>query len=103
LRADHVVTFSLAPKLNGYTDERTRQLYDTLSDRLGAVPGVSGVSLARVPTIAGDNAMTSVSVEGYTPPADDDASSSLNVVGPGYCRARGIQVVAGREVTGSAG
>jgi len=101
LRADHVVTFSLAPKLNGYTDERTRQLYDTLSDRLAAVPGVSGVSLARVPTIAGDNAMTSVSVEGYTPPADDDASSSLNVVGPGYFRTLGIPLVAGREFTAS--
>ncbi len=97
IRTDHMVTFSLEPKLNGYTDERTRQLYDAVSERLAALPGVDAVSLARVPAIAGDVSTTNVTVEGYTPPGDDDAGSAVNTVGPGYFRTLGIPVVAGRE------
>ena len=35
--------FSLAPELNGYNTERTRQLFERIEDEFAAVPGVTSV------------------------------------------------------------
>ena len=39
IRTDHLMTFSINPKLNGYGDERTAQLYHDLRERLAAPAG----------------------------------------------------------------
>ena len=36
IRPDHLMTFSLTPKLSGYTDERTAQLYQRAARAAGA-------------------------------------------------------------------
>jgi len=49
MKTDHMVLFSIAPELNSYTTERTRQLFERMEDELSAVPGVTGVVIgARV-------------------------------------------------------
>jgi ABC-type antimicrobial peptide transport system permease subunit len=45
-RKDGLLAFSIDPALNGYTPERTAQLYRGLLDRLQALPGVTGVGQA---------------------------------------------------------
>lgn len=71
LTIDHLVTFSIAPELNGYQSGRTRTLFRRVEEELAAVPGVTGVTAAGVPILAGDNVNNDVAVEGY--PRDDNA------------------------------
>ncbi|HYE87484.1 MAG TPA: ABC transporter permease, partial [Vicinamibacterales bacterium] len=65
LKTDHLVLFSLAPELNSYTTERTRQLFERIEDELAAIPGVTGVVATMVPVLAGDNWGNSLAVEGF--------------------------------------
>lgn len=99
LKADHMVLFSIAPELNSYTTERTRQLFERVEDELAAVPGVTGVVAAMVPVLAGDNWGNSLAVEGFEAGPDTDANASFNGVGPGYFKTMGIPLMMGREFT----
>ncbi|MBZ5624155.1 MAG: ABC transporter permease [Acidobacteriia bacterium] len=99
IRADHLVTFSLLPKLNRYTDQGVAAFHEQLIGRLAAIPGVTLVSAARVPAIAGSNSSTTIEVEGYVAPSEDGAESNFNVVASGYFRTMGIPLIAGREFT----
>lgn len=44
IKTDHLMTFSLLPVLNQYTDQRSSQFYQQLIDRLEAVPGAQMVT-----------------------------------------------------------
>ena len=99
IRTDHLVSFSVAPKLNRYTDERVALFYAELADRLLAIPGVDLVSAAEVPAISGNVLRTSITVEGFTPADDERTSAHTNGIGPGYFRTLGIPLLAGREFT----
>jgi len=99
LKADHMVLFSLAPELNSYTTERTRQLFERVEDEVAAIPGVTSVVTTIVPVLAGDNWGNSLAVEGFEAGPDTDTNASFNAVGPGYLRTMGIPLMAGREFT----
>ena len=47
LAVDRLATFTVSPELNGYTPERSRQLFQRLDAELAAVPGVTGVAVRR--------------------------------------------------------
>jgi predicted permease len=97
MRADHLMTFAIAPRLNGYADERLARFYADLTERLASLPGVTSVSAATVPAIANSTTSTTIIVEGYTPRDNADRQSNLNAVGAGYFSTLGIPLVAGRE------
>jgi predicted permease len=97
LNVDNVITFAVSPELNGYTKDRSKQLFETLENELAAVPGVSGVTAALVPLLAGNNWGNNVSVEGFPAGPDTDTNSRYNEIGPGYFRTFGIPLIAGRE------
>jgi predicted permease len=96
-----VLTFAVAPELNGYPPERSRQVFERLETALQALPGVSGVTAARVPLLSGSNTGTSVRVEGFEAGPDTDTESRMNEVGTGYFATMGVQLLAGREFTAS--
>jgi predicted permease len=99
IRTDHLMTFSIGPKLNGYTDERIARLHEQLKDRLSRIPGVVLVSSAWMGVITDSTSRMSISVEGHTPPNGDSAWSNYNRVGADYFRTMGTPLVAGREFT----
>ncbi|MCC7415603.1 MAG: ABC transporter permease [Acidobacteria bacterium] len=101
LDPDHVITFGVSPVLNGYAPERSRQLFERLEQELTAAPGVTGVTTARVPLIAGNSWGQSVSVEGFEAGPDTDRDSRFNLIGAGYFATMGIPLLAGREFTAS--
>jgi predicted permease len=99
LKVDNVVTFGISPELNGYKPDRTRALFERAEAELAAIPGVSSVSAAIVPLLAGNNWGTDVTVEGFPTGPDVDNNSRYNEVGPGYFRTLGVPLLAGREFT----
>ena len=99
LKTDHMVLFSLAPELNGYNTERTRQLFERIEDEIAAVPGVTSVAGAMVPVLAGDNWGNSLVVEGFEAGPDTNTSASFNGVGPGFFKTMSIPLLSGREFT----
>ena len=103
LKVDNVVTFGVSPALNGYTQERSVDLFARLEDELGAIPGTSGVTGALVALLAGNNWGNDVSVEGFNAGPDTDTNSRYNEIGAGYFRTFGIPLIAGREFTSADG
>jgi predicted permease len=99
--AGEVVTFQIAPELNGYEAERSLALFAQIEEELAALPGVTGASAGMVPIMAGSSWGTDVSVEGFESGPDIDSNSRLNQVGPGYFGTLGIPLVAGREFDAS--
>jgi len=101
IRADHLTTFTVSPRLNGYDDARAVQFFQDLTARLSVLPGVTLVSAARIPAIAGSASSGNITVEGFTPQRDGDDDSNVNAVGPGYFRTLGIPLIRGREIAES--
>ena len=101
IRVDHLIMFSVSPKLNGYDDARTAQMYHDVRERLAALPGVISATSSRVPAIANSSSSGNMTVEGFTPKGERDDNSHFNEVGPDYFRTMGIPLVAGREIVES--
>jgi predicted permease len=103
VKAENVIMFTVSPELNGYKPERSKQMFEQLEDRLGAMPGVSGVTTGRIALLSGNNWGNSVTVEGFEAGPDTDVNSRYNEVGPAYFSMLGIPILAGREFTRSDG
>src|SRR6185503_12071110 len=76
IKVDNVIVFGISPGLNGYTPERSKALYERLEQELGGIPGATGIAMARVALLAGNNSGTSVSVEGFARGPDTDSDSN---------------------------
>ena len=99
LKTDHLISFAIDPSLNGYSQVRMRALFQSLQEKLLALPGVRAVSMAKWPALTGSEPRMTIKVEGYRPREDEGMSPVLNFAGPGYFSAMGIPLVAGREFT----
>ena len=99
IEIDNLLTFAVSPELNGYSPERSKQLFERLEDELTAQPGVRSVTTALVPALAGSNWGSDVAVEGFKSGPDIDSNSRFNEIGPDYFRTMGIPLLAGREFT----
>lgn len=96
MQIDHVVSFSLAPRRNGYDDARSEQFVDQLEQRLAGLPGVVSASTTLVPLLSGSDWSSNISVQGVdnSDPAANHAH--FNVIGAGYFETLGMGLLAGR-------
>jgi predicted permease len=99
IKIDNLVTFGISPEMNGYKPERSKQLYERLEDELAAQPGVTGVTAAQVPALAGSNWGSDVAVEGFKAGPDTDSNARFNELAPAYFKTMGIPLLNGREFT----
>ena len=99
IRTENVVTFSVAPELNGYDQPRAQALFARIEEELAKQPGVTSVTGGVVAVLQGNNWGTDVAVQGFRSGPDIDSNSRMNMVGPDYFRTLGIPVLAGREFT----
>ena len=86
---------------SGYTEATGDQAYRQLLERIGAIPGVEGVTLARRPplTARGPRGAGIDQVEGYQPGPDERLGTLYDTVGPAYFRTMGIPLLRGRDFT----
>jgi predicted permease len=99
LKTENLITFRLSPELNGYKPDRTTSFFMRVEEELSAIPGVTSVTAARVPLIAGNNWGNDLNVEGFATGQDADVNARFNVVGAGFLGKMGIPLIQGREFT----
>ncbi len=98
-RTDHLVLFTMDASRLGYGQPRVLQLYDTIQQRLKALPGVASVALGDVVPLNGDQNISSVKVEGHQAGVDEDASSRREEVSPEFFATMRIPLLRGRDFT----
>jgi hypothetical protein len=105
MRTDNLITFNISPEMNGYTAQRSRQIFEQVEDELIRLPGVTDVTGGMVPLLSNDNWSSNVSVEGFKAGPDADSNSNVNEVAPAYFKTMGIpcwQAVSSRARMSSA-
>jgi predicted permease len=99
LRTDHIVQFTISPARSGYDSTRSHALYQRVKDEALAIPGVTTVTAARIPLLAGNNWGNSVRVQGFERGPDTDADASYNMIGSDYLKTFDMKLLSGREFT----
>jgi predicted permease len=82
----------------GYEGERLPIVYNELRDRLARIPGVRAVTYSQNGLFSGSESGDKITVEGYKPQKDGDASARFDQVGPGYFATLGIPMLLGRDI-----
>jgi predicted permease len=84
----------------GYDAQRAKTFQDELIQRICALPGVEAAAYARaVPLGYGSFSSTSIAVDGYEPPPNEQPTAEYNEVSPDYFATLGIPLISGREFT----
>lgn len=97
---DRTAVLQLSPDDYGYSEGRSRMLFETLRERLAAVPGVRHVALAdRVPFYVGAPLLEEYSADGTDCGSADCRRATVYAIGPGHFAALGIPILEGREIT----
>jgi predicted permease len=99
LATDRLVTFAVAPSLNGYTPQQAVAFFERVEDAVAALPGAAVVSASTVQLIAGNNWNTSMRVQGFEAGPDTNTTASFSLVGPDFFRTLGIPLLQGRDFT----
>ncbi|MEO5895080.1 MAG: ABC transporter permease, partial [Vicinamibacterales bacterium] len=94
---DNLVTFQVAPSLNGYDDNRGQLFYEQLLESLRSAPGVRSVALASVPILSGNEWDSSLGVEGHVAKDGEDQQAFMNAFSPGYFETMNIPILEGRD------
>jgi predicted permease len=99
LRAENVISFSIAPALNGYDTQRAIALIDQLRGRVASLPGVRSVGTAEIAALTGDDEGSNITAEGGVQLSEDLQHVNLVPVSAGYFSTLGIPLQSGREFT----
>src|SRR5262249_23134821 len=88
------------PAISGYQAEPLASLYPRLPERLQAIPGVHGVSMASYAPMSGDSWNNSIRVEGKPEPHSGDNSDALFArIMPGFFETLKVPMTMGRTIT----
>jgi predicted permease len=95
---ENVLLVSLDLQPNGYSESNGKVFYQQLLDRVGSLPGVQSVTLAKLlPLSLGQRLSRSVQIRDYDPRPDEDMSIDYNIVGSNYLQTLGVPLVKGRD------
>src|SRR5262249_40423145 len=95
----NVLIFRVKPHANGYTNATIGPLYDRMIERLGSIPGVTGVALSRHPLLSFSHRVLTLWLKPGDPRNGDRIE--VNVVSPGFFDTMGIRVATGRPLRAS--
>jgi predicted permease len=99
----NLLLFDVQPSLIGYKDEKLRQIYGQISERLEAIPGVQGVTFSRMPLLSQSSSSSSVFLrEALNATPDSEGRIKANgdgyrhVVRENFLQTMGIPLLSGR-------
>src|SRR6266850_1228903 len=97
MSTENVITFSIAPQLNGYNTTRSIALVDQLRERFAGLPGVRGVGSSEIATLTGTDNGSNITIEGKKDLEEDLQHVNYDGVSPKYFSTLGVALLAGRE------
>jgi predicted permease len=84
----------------GYDVPHAKTFQEELIARVRALPGVESAAFARVTPLGyGTYSSTTIAVDGYQPPLEEQPTVDYNQVSPDYFATLGIPLLSGREFT----
>ena len=101
---DRLVLADFDPSASGYDRDRSTRFALEFADRVGALPGITGVALIdRAPFFIGYDVETPVRAPGVTCEADTCRAYPTYAISDGYFRTMGIAIAEGRELRAGSG
>ena len=94
---DHVLTARVDVRGAGYAAAEREELYRRVAGELRALPGVDSVSFSLAGPLAGSQRISSLTVEGYTPPGKEQPLTNEDVITADYFRTVGLRILEGRN------
>lgn len=95
---DNVLFVSINPRPVGLGPKMVGTLYQRISDRIGAIPGVEHVTFARFSPFGGHASRFTSTIEGYEPQAGETVRLFTVQVGPDYPVTMGMPLRKGRAI-----
>ena len=94
---EHILLLTIDPTQSRFRGERVTALYDELTNRVRAIPGVRSAALAEGKLFGSGSWQKTLWVEGYRYALDENQYAAFNVVSPGFFSTAGIPLLAGRD------
>jgi putative ABC transport system permease protein len=92
----HLIKFHIDPPLSGYSKDKVPLLHQQVLDAMASLPGVQAVAATDDQELADSDQGSNVTVEGYTPPPDDDYDVEAPSVNADYFHAMQAPLLVGR-------
>jgi putative ABC transport system permease protein len=99
INTSHLITFHVDPQLSGYAKEKIPALHQQILETMAALPGVQAVAATDDAELANSDSGGNVTVEGYTPPPEEDFDVERPSVNADYFHAMQMPLLAGRTFT----
>jgi putative ABC transport system permease protein len=96
-QADNILTFRFSVPEGKYNSAQKAELYEHISDRLAALPGVESVGATNDLPFAGSRSGSSFDIEGRAPDPASMLHADYRTVSPGYLSTMHIKLLRGRE------
>ncbi len=94
----NILLVSTNPKFAGYKPEQLNALYERILSRIDALPGVRSATLSGGPPMWHGNWGSPITIVGRPTKPNEDVSTLLNRVSPGYFETLGIPLLRGRTI-----
>ncbi len=94
----NILLVRTSPKFAGYKPEQLNALYDRILSRMDALPGVRMATLSGAPPMWHGNWGSPITILDRPTTPNEDVSTLLNRVSPGYFETLGIPLVRGRTI-----
>jgi macrolide transport system ATP-binding/permease protein len=93
-----VLLVGINPRIAGLHPAELPNLYQKLSERLNALPGIQSATIASYSPLSGTARINSISVPGRPSGPGEDNDAGIELIGPRYAETVGLDLLAGREI-----